>query len=89
MSIRKGARHGEPMAIMILIFMSLFMMYWLSGLSGVSPITNSTAAGFFTPVYNNAKGFIAMFASMCLMFIVKAFSMNWGDRKQRVVEIVE
>ena len=79
----RGARHGEPMAIIILLFMSLVMIYWLSGLSGVSPIGNSTVANAFTPVYNNTKGFIAIFGSLCLMMIVRAFTMTWNEEKRR------
>lgn len=71
----RGARHGEPMAVLILILMVFITMYWISGLSGISPIGNSTAANLLNAQYNNTKGLFAIFGTMAFVLVVRGFTM--------------
>ena len=71
----RGARHGEPMAVLILIVMVFITMYWISGLSGFSPVGNTTAANLLNGQYNNTKGLFAIFGAMSFVLIVRGFTM--------------
>ena len=75
MSGSRGAKNGEPMAVLILIVMVFITMYWISGLSGFSPIGNSTAANLLNGQYNNTKGLFAIFGSMAFVLVVRGFTM--------------
>src|SRR6266571_8907873 len=63
------------MALLILILMVFITMYWLSGLSGFSPITNSTAANLLNGQYNNTKGLFAIFGTLAFVLVVRGFTM--------------
>src|SRR6266705_3299118 len=63
------------MAVLILIVMVFITMYWLSGLSGFSPIGNSTATNLLNGQYNNTKGLFAIFGSMAFVLVVRGFTM--------------
>jgi len=63
------------MAMLILIVMVFITMYWLSGLSGFSPISNSTAANLLNGQYNNTKGLFAIFGSLAFVLVVRGFTM--------------
>src|SRR3989442_5425378 len=75
MSGSRGAKNGEPMAVLILIVMVFITMYWISGLSGFSPIGNSTAANLLNGQYNNTKGLFAIFGSLAFVLLVRGFTM--------------
>lgn len=63
------------MAVLILIIMVFITMYWISGLSGISPIGNSTAANLLNGQYNNTKGLFAIFGSLAFVLLVRGFTM--------------
>src|SRR5207245_1132250 len=63
------------MAVLILIVMVFITMYWLSGLSGFSPITNTTAANLLNGQYNNTKGLFAIFGTLAFVLVVRGFTM--------------
>src|SRR5439155_27065563 len=63
------------MAVLILIVMVFITMYWISGLSGISPIGNSTAANLLNAQYNNTKGLLAFFGTMAFVLVVRGFTM--------------
>src|SRR5207302_7292374 len=63
------------MAVLILILMVFITMYWISGLSGFSPISNSTAANLLNGQYNNTKGLFAIFGTLAFVLVVRGFTM--------------
>jgi len=63
------------MAVLILIVMVFITMYWISGLSGFSPIGNTTAANLLNGQYNNTKGLFAIFGSLAFVLVVRGFTM--------------
>ena len=78
-----GVRDGDVMAQLIFFFMIILMVYWISGLSGISPIGNATVSAKFNPVYSDiGKPFMLMFTGLLILSSVKMFTKRFGGRKE-------
>ena len=75
-----GVIDGDPIAIILFIYMSFVMIFWFSQNVSFNPIAgNTTTISNISAGYNNLKWFLALIAPIGGYIIMK----GWNERSDK------